>query len=154
MDKKEAIAHLEELKNDFNEYVSIETNIKDVQALEVALEVLKKIDNKVATQENSKQITILIDGKEVAKKMPVQEQFKQVGLTEQILVELQKIRRIMERQEEYVDILKCKHLMNIKNDIKLNAKSGENIDVRDIEITFQEALKVSRQFLQEGIVIF
>lgn len=74
MDKKEAIAHLEELKNDFNEYVSIETNIKDVQALEVALEVLKKIDNKVATQENSKQITILIDGKEIAKKMPVQEQ--------------------------------------------------------------------------------
>lgn len=53
----------------------------------------------------------------------------------------------MERQEKYVDILKCKHLMNIKNDIKLNAKSGENIDVRDIEITFQEALKVFRQFL-------
>lgn len=51
MDKKEAIAHLEELKNDFNEYVSIETNIKDVQALEIALVALKETAQEVPVQE-------------------------------------------------------------------------------------------------------
>lgn len=42
MNKREAIAHLEELKNDFKEYVSIETQEKDVQALEVAIAALKE----------------------------------------------------------------------------------------------------------------
>lgn len=92
-------------------------------------------------------LSVVISAIKTDQEVPVQEHFKQVGLPQQILLELQKIHRIMERQEKYVDILKCKHLMNIKNDIKLNAKSGENIDVRDIEITFQEALKVFRQFL-------
>lgn len=82
MDKKEAIAHLEELKNDFNEYVSIETNIKDVQALEMALAALKEADKEVAVQKKSKQITVLIDGKEIAKKMPVEEQL--IGIRQKV----------------------------------------------------------------------
>ncbi len=94
-------------------------------------------------------LSVVISAIKTDQEVPVQEQFKQVGLPQQILLELQKIRRIMERQEEYVDILKGKQVMNIKNDIKLNARSGENIDDRDIEITFQEVLKASRQCLQE-----
>lgn len=51
MNKREAIAHLEELKNDFKEYVSIETKEKDVQALEVAIVALKETAQEVPFQE-------------------------------------------------------------------------------------------------------
>lgn len=54
MNKREAIAHLEELKNDFKEYVSIETQEKDVQALEIVLEALKETAQEVPVQEQQK----------------------------------------------------------------------------------------------------
>lgn len=94
-------------------------------------------------------LSVVISAIKTDQEVPVQEQFKQVGLPQQILLELQKIHRIMERHEEYVNILKGKQVMNIKNNIKLNARSGENIDDRDIKITFQEVLKAYRQCLQE-----
>lgn len=59
MNKREAIAHLEELKNDFKEYVSIETKEKDVQALEVAIAGLKETAQEVPIQE---QLVNLFEG--------------------------------------------------------------------------------------------
>lgn len=66
MNKREAIAHLEELKNDFKEYVSIETQEKDVQALEVAIAALKETAQEVPVQEQLS-VTIQVKDKELLK---------------------------------------------------------------------------------------
>lgn len=62
MNIKEAIAHLEELKNNFKEYVSIETKEKDVQALEVSIATLKETAQEVPVQGQSSDLDKLLEG--------------------------------------------------------------------------------------------
>lgn len=51
MNKREAIAYLEKLKEDCKEFVSIETKKGDVQALELAISALKETAQEVPVQE-------------------------------------------------------------------------------------------------------
>lgn len=60
MDKKELISQLESFISDCKEFVSVEPTENDVQALEVALEAMKRTTQEVPVQEQSLQIIAIL----------------------------------------------------------------------------------------------